>query len=391
MTATAPARTPVERIVGARIRVLRAATRGGVAMSFAPLAHRSMVLVELHGESGAVGYGESWVNFPAWAPAERVATLRDGVLPLVLDTPGTVQETQPRLTQRLDPLGRQWGAPGPIRQAISAVDVALWDLAGKAAGESVAALAGGAVRTTIPTYASSLGPTNVVADAQDCLAAGHTAVKVKLGFGRAADQQALNDARTTLGPGATLYADANQAWTVDEAAAMVPVLRDFGVGWLEEPIRGDRLADLEELHSRTGITIATGENVYGLATFEALAASPAVAILQPDITKAGGLTEALAVGRLAAAAGKQVWPHLYGGALGFAATLQLAAADATVQRVEYDVRHNPLRDPLLTAPPVPRAGVVTIPAAPGLGVALDRHAVQEYTEDAQLVGNVSDS
>lgn len=368
------------RIAGARIRVLRAPVRDGIAMSFSPLRQRTMVLVSLTDEDGRTGHGESWVNYPPWADTERTATLREGVLPLLAgrrvdDVPAAHAD----LCGRLDPLGRQWGALGPVRQAISAVDVALWDLQGQRAGAAIARVAARRVRERTQVYASSLGPQSVAAQAADCRSAGHVAVKVKLGFGRETDTDNLAAARETLGDDVLLYADANQGWDVDEAVAMAPVLREAGVGWIEEPVRGDELADLEELHRRTGLVIATGENLYGRGRFQAYAASPAVAILQPDVAKAGGITEALAVCDLAERHGTAVMPHLYGGAAAFAATLQVAAGSRVVSGVEYDVRDNPLRDPLLLAPPAPREGRLDLPDLPGLGVRFDAAALERLT------------
>lgn len=368
-------------IVDARLRVLRTPSADGVAMSFAPLTHRSIVLVELETEDGRTGVGESWINYPSWAAAERVATLRDGVFPLVLGRDARrISALHGDLCARLEPIGRQWGAPGPIMQAISAVDVALWDLAGQASGQAVSWLVGGRVRDTTPAYASSLGPKGVREQARRCRAAGHTAVKIKLGFGRETDEDNLAVARDELGGDMALYADANQAWTVPEAVAMAPILRSYDVAWLEEPVRGNELADLEELHRRTDLRLATGENTYRARGFRSYAASPAVEILQPDVAKTGGITECLAIARLAAAYDKTVLPHLYGGAIAYAATLQLAAACEVVAGVEYDIRDNPLRDPLLTDPPTPRAGRIDLPDAPGLGVALNHAAVAAASE-----------
>lgn len=376
---------PVGRVAGARIRVLRARAAGGIAMAFAPLTHRSCVLVELESDDGVTGYGESWVNYPDWAYEERVATLREGVLPLVLGRHASdVRTVQAELVDRLDPLGRQWGAPGPIRQAVSGVDIALWDLWGRTTGRSVAELAGGRVRDEAAVYASGLGPTGVAEQAARCRDAGHTAAKVRVGFGREQDEQAVRSARDALGD-ATVHADANQAWSPDQAIEMAGVLRGHGIGWLEEPVRGDRVADLERLHERTGVAVATGENVYGIDAFRALTDSPAVAVVQPDVTKAGGVTEALAVCALAERSGTVVNPHLYGGAIGYAATLQVAAHTRVVGAVEYDVRDNPLRDPLLREPPVPSGGVVSLPDGPGLGVALDLDAVDRYTRSVMTV------
>ncbi|NGN64380.1 mandelate racemase/muconate lactonizing enzyme family protein [Streptomyces sp. A7024] len=367
-------------IARARVRVLRAPVRDGIAMSFSPLRHRAMVLVSLTDEDGRTGHGESWVNYPPWAATERTATLREGVLPLLAGRRvDDVPATHAVLCERLDPLGRQWGAPGPIRQAISAVDVALWDLKGQRAGAAIARVAAHRIREHIPVYASSLGPRSVAEQAADCRRAGHAAVKVKLGFGRETDTRNLLAARETLGADALLYADANQGWDLEEAVAMAPVLRDAGVGWIEEPVEGDELTDLEELHRRTGLVIATGENLYGRAKFAAYATSPAIAVLQPDVAKAGGITEALAVCDLAAKHDTAVMPHLYGGAAAFAATLQVAAAADAVTAVEYDVRDNPLRDPLLLSPPAPGEGRLGLPDLPGLGVRFDAAALERLT------------
>ncbi|MBK1783597.1 mandelate racemase/muconate lactonizing enzyme family protein [Prauserella cavernicola] len=378
----------MSRIVGARLRVLRAPVGDGIAMSFSPLRDRSIVLVEVTTDDGLTGRGESWINYPPWAAHERIATLRDGVFPLLLGQDATrISALHKQLCSRLDPLGRQWGAPGPIRQAISGADLALWDLAGQRAGTAVSALAGGRVRDRLPVYASSLGPSDVAAKARECVADGHTAVKVKLGFGRAADERNLAEAREAIGEDVALYADANQAWDVAEAVAMAPLLADAGVEWIEEPLRGNPLAGLEELHRRTGLPIATGENLYGVAEFRDFAASPAIAILQPDLAKTGGLTEGLAICQLAGAHGKSVLPHLYGGAVAFAATLQLAAMSDPVAGLEYDVRDNPLRDPLLVGPPVPDKGLIDLPEAPGLGARLDETAVAAVTDTEVSTGD----
>ncbi len=350
-------------------------------MSFSALRHRSMVLVELTDPSGLVGRGESWVNFPHWAPHERLATLREGVLPLLDGEDGDrVAAVQAKLVEALAPLGRQWGAPGPVFQAISAVDVALWDLRARRAGCSIADLGAGRVRDEIGVYASSLGPTGVAELAARCRDQGFTAVKVKLGFGRQIDDANLAAVRRVCGADVDVFADANQGWSLQEAIDAAPMLREHGVAWIEEPVRGDRLPDLERLHDRTGLTIATGENVYGRADFWSYVDSPAVAIVQPDLSKTGGLTEALAVCTLAGARGKRVAPHLYGGAAAFLATLQLAAMCPSVCVVEYDVRHNPLRDPLLHRPPHPVDGRLRLPAGPGLGVEFDTAALDKYSE-----------
>jgi L-alanine-DL-glutamate epimerase-like enolase superfamily enzyme len=357
-------------IADVRIRILAAEVEDDIAMSFAALGRRSMALVEVETEDGLVGRGESWVNFPPWAVRERRATVEEGVAPLLVgEDARDVGALHARMVGALVPLGRQWGAPGPIMQAISGADIALWDLAGRAAGVPVAELAGGRVRERVPVYASGVGPTGVAELVAECARRGFTAVKLRLGFGREVDEANLRAARDA-GPGVALLADANQAWSLEEAVAIAPVLRECDVAWVEEPVRGDDPDELAAFHRRTGLTVATGENLYGREAFEPYLARPEIGVLQPDVSKCGGLTEALAVCRRAEAAGRAVAPHLYGGALAYGATLQLAAASPAVRTVEYDVRENPLREALMADPPAVAGGQVTIPTAPGLGVTL---------------------
>ena len=360
---------PIARVT---FRALRAPAGDGLAMSFAPLRQRSAALVILETADGLAGVGESWVNHPPWALAEREQTIQQGLAPLLTGQDARdPRAVHARLLRELLPVARQWGAPGPIWQAISGVDIALWDLLGRAAGQPACVLVGGArIRERVPVYASSLGPDAVSEQAAACRDAGFSTVKLRVGFGRGTDLANLRAARQAAGDAVTLFVDANQAWDLDEAIGIAPELRRHGVTIVEEPIAGDRLEELEEFHRRTGLLVATGENTYGARALAPYLASPAVAIVQPDVSKTGGLTEAFEVCRLAAGTGTAVWPHMYGGAIGFAATLQLAACGPDVGQVEYDVRANPLRDPLLIDAPAPAGGVIGLPGGPGLGVEL---------------------
>lgn len=350
-------------------------------MSFGVLGRRAMALVEIRCSDGSTGYGESWINYPSWAGIERRATITEGVAPLLVGkNPDDVIALHDELVRALAPLGRQWGAPGPISQAISGADIALWDRYGRVSKRPLCQLLGGVVRERVPVYASSLGPTDVAEHAAACREQGFNLVKLKVGFGREVDEANLAAAREALGDRADLAADANQRWSLDEALTMAGALQRAGVVWIEEPIAGSPLPDVEKFYGRTGLPVALGENLYLRSAFEPYIASPAVQVLQPDVSKSGGITELVAICEAAHAAGKTVMPHLYGGALAFAASLQLAACCAAIERVEYDVRSNPLRDPLLRNAPVQVGGMLTIPMGPGLGVDLDLTAVRRVAE-----------
>jgi L-alanine-DL-glutamate epimerase-like enolase superfamily enzyme len=368
-------------ITDVAVHLLYAVPQERIAMSFGVLGRRAMALVEIRCSDGSTGYGESWINYPSWAGAERRATITQGVAPLLIGKdPDDVIALHDELVRALAPLGRQWGAPGPISQAISGADIALWDRYGRVLKRPLCELLGGVVRDRVPVYASSLGPTDVAEHAAACREQGFGLVKLKVGFGREVDEANLAAAREALGDRVDLAADANQRWSLDEALDMADALRRAGVVWVEEPIAGSPLSDVEKFYGSTGLPVALGENLYLRSAFEPYIASPAVQVLQPDVSKSGGITELVAICEAAHAAGKTVMPHLYGGALTFAASLQLAACCAAIERVEYDVRSNPLRDPLLRDSPVPVGGILTIPMGPGLGVDLDLAAVQRVAE-----------
>jgi L-alanine-DL-glutamate epimerase-like enolase superfamily enzyme len=371
-------RLPIDEV---RVRVFEVPLREPVRMSFAALARRRACVIEIR-SGDLVGVGESWVNHPAWAWRERVATFTEGVVPLLLgaDAAG-IGELRRVLSRRLLPLGRQWGAPGPVWQAISGVDMALWDLAGKAAGRPLAdLLAGpsGAPSRTVPAYASGIGPDRVEELAERAVARGFRALKVKIGFGAERDAAIVRAAQAAAGDGVAVFADANQAWPVEEAVRRCAALRDQGVQWCEEPVDGNDLADLEKVHAETGLPLATGENVYTLDAFTRYASSPAVALIQPDAAKNGGVTTALEVGRAAAAGGTGFSPHCYSGALGLTASAHVAAAVGATW-VELDVRDDPLRTRLAAPPPEVSDGLLRVPSGPGLGLAIDEEQVADHT------------
>ncbi|MGO1973633.1 MAG: mandelate racemase/muconate lactonizing enzyme family protein [Propionibacteriaceae bacterium] len=369
-------------VAGVRCRAFRAPATDAVAMSFAPLSHRVMVLVELAFSDDTVALGESWINFPGWGWRERVATINEGIAPLLVGRSFTsTAEAHHLLHRALGPIGRQWGAPGPICQAISGVDAALWTRAAEEAGLPLARLVRGDGSTPVrelPAYASSLGPTGVAETAERCAELGFTAVKVKVGFSPDTDEATLRTTRQVLGDDVRVFADANRAWDPDAARSHAPLLREYGVEWLEEPLASDDPDELGSLAEHSGLPIATGENLYRAAAFEAYLRTPGVAIVQPDLGKVGGVTDYWQVVTEAAEHDTLVAPHLYNGAVSTATTLQVAAANPSTPWVEWDVRSNPLREPvshLLTD-----HGTVTIPDRPGLGVDIDLSRLSTFEE-----------
>lgn len=367
------------RIVEVQPIPLRVPLERPVRMALGEMRWRNGVLVEITTEAGVRGIGESWVNFPAWAPVERVATIADGLRPLLIgervDNPLRLHR---KLVGILHLLALQWGAPGPIYQAISGVDVALWDIAGQLAGVPVWQLLGAPQQSTVSAYASGLGPERVGEMAATAAQDGFRAVKLKVGFGPERDRANLRDARAAIG-GRTLFADANQGWTLDAAKQAAPGLAEAGADWIEEPLPIDD-AGWADLGGVFHMAVAGGENLYGARDFADWVQSGRLQVLQPDVGKCGGITAADAILRATETSSARLAPHYFGGAVGLAATIHLFASLPPERRVlvEYDVNPNPLREELLVEPLYAGNGELRVPDRPGLGIRLDQKALDRF-------------
>jgi L-alanine-DL-glutamate epimerase-like enolase superfamily enzyme len=203
-------------------------------------------------------------------------------------------------------------------------------------------------------------------------AAGHAAFKLKVGFGETTDRASLTAIRAAIGPEAALMTDANQRWTVDEAAHHAAWMAAFGPLWLEEPLPADTpLADWQTLGARCGIPLAGGENLDTTARFDAAITAGIWRFVQPDAAKWGGVSGCLAVAQAAQAAGAVYCPHYLGGAIGLLASAHLLAAAGGEGLLEMDVNPNPLREDLLLGQLQPDGGTVQLGDAPGIGAVPD--------------------
>lgn len=363
--------TVASSITRVGVSVLRAPVADPVPMAFGSLLDRRVCVVEIEAD-GLVGVGESWINYPAWAHHERIATLIEGVVPLLLGRDaGDPAQVQRTLWRALGAVGRQAGSPGPIWQALSGVDLALWDLAARRRGVPLHTLLEGDVRRTrVPVYASGVGPTQVDELCARARHAGIRTLKAKIGFGADVDRQTLQQIRAAA-PEATVLADANQSWDLATAKAQLALLEEHDVRWLEEPLAGDRTDELAVLAAATSIPLATGENVYGHEGFAAHLEQGRIGYLQPDLAKSGGYSQINPVTARAGRRGVQVAPHCYSSGLGLLAALHLAAAWSHVPVLELDVRDNPLRDGLFPEVLAVVDGHLSVPDGPGLGAVPD--------------------
>jgi L-alanine-DL-glutamate epimerase-like enolase superfamily enzyme len=276
---------------------------------------------------------------------------------------------------------------GEVLCAISGVDVALWDIAGKALGVPTYKLLGGGVRERIRAYGSGgWAPPGRAGDELGSYAAkGFTAVKMRVG---GLDDEDLpnrsvarvREVRAAIGPTVDLAIDAHGALTAPQAIQLARLVEDQRIAWFEEPvIASDDPAGLAEVRRATTIPISTGENEQTRFAFAELIAARAADIYQPDIAIAGGLTETRRIATLAHTAGFAAIPHVWGSAILWAASLQYAAATPCCTIFEFGQAYSPLLYDLLTTEvKVDPDGFVTIPTGPGLGVELQPDVEKKY-------------
>jgi D-galactarolactone cycloisomerase len=289
---------------------------------------------------------------------------------------------------------RDQGQVGITISALSALDIALWDIKGKALDLPIYTLLGGAYRTRAKAYATGLYEPQGVPNAVDALvqealgykAMGFRGMKLKIGYGIKTDLRYVQAIREAIGKDVTLMVDANHAYNAGEAKRLTRALAPFDIHWFEEPVPPEDIAGYLEVKHNTDILIAGGECVYTRYGFRELINHRAVDILQPDLCAAGGFTEMHNIVALASAANLPVVPHVWGTNVGLAAALQAFAALPNFPErrfpaepwFEYDRSPNPLRDGVTVESFVMRDGYLPIPDGVGLGVTLDMDFVLKY-------------
>ncbi|MET7392177.1 mandelate racemase/muconate lactonizing enzyme family protein [Dactylosporangium sp. NPDC005572] len=280
--------------------------------------------------------------------------------------------------------GAQAGAGrtgGFYLEAISGVDLALWDLRGKAAGQPVHRLLGGPVRTSVPVYASPIPFLPTTAESAEralsFLDDGFHAVKLKLGRGEATDLAHAAAVVSAIDGRAALHVDLNCAYDVRTAIRLGHALADLGVRWLEEPLATDDVAGLAEVRAAVRIPVVTGESEFIRYRYRDFLLARAADVVMPNLARAGGITEARRIAALCSAFHVDVSPHGVGSAIGLAAALQFAAATPNVPIYEYNRLPNPLRDDLAPRPSLVD-GALVVPDEPGLGITLDEDLIAHY-------------
>ena len=281
-------------------------------------------------------------------------------------------------------------ASGKDIPAASGIEIALWDLAGKAEGKPVCELLGGTLRDRVTAYASGFFQpqgedhlAHAAAEARRCRDR-FAAVKVRIGFGPEQDERLVAAVRNAAGSEVRLAVDATQGYDLTAAIEAGNRLAPYGVMWFEEPVPAEDLDGYRELRQALPIPVAGAEGRSGLGAFREVVERDAMDIIQPDIGRAGGFTEGMRICELAGANRVHVIPHMFGSVVRLAATLHWLAAVPEDPRgelphyLELDVTENGLRTGLSPTRFEVEDGFVRVPDRPGLGVEIDAEALRRY-------------
>ena len=378
------------KITGVEVHVLKSPLAEPFAFSQGWVRQRSATLVEVITDEGVTGWGEAFAQ-GLEPPEIAAAAIEHALKPLLIGADPLATEV---LWHRMYHATRDYGRKGSVVAAISAVDIALWDIAGRARGEPIYKLLGGAFRDRVEPYATGFyrikGQGEAARLAEEAVRhheAGFRLMKVKLGYGVEDDiacMQAI--CRAIEGRDVTLMIDTNHAYGRAEALRLGRALADCKLRWYEEPVVPEDLRGYVEMREKLTMPIAGGENEHTMYGYRELFAAGAVDIAQPDLGSCGGITAARHIIALAQSHGVAVNPHVWGSAIAQAASLQLIAALPVAHHslfaqepvFEYDRSSHPFRQHLITEPILQQGGWVTIPDGPGLGVEIDRAALEKY-------------
>lgn len=357
---------------------------------------RSAHLVEVETDEGLTGWGECFG--PGTIALANKAIVEQVIQPMIL---GMDPMDRDVIWHKVYNLTRDHGQKGMPIQALSGVDIALWDLAGKITKQPICKLIGGVHRTHVGVYGYGMmlrdePLQDMVArfkeDAAAIKDAGFKATKMKLGLGPSDDVRLAEAVRQGVGDAYDFMADANHAYTTSDAFYVGRALSELGAYWFEEPVAPEDLAGYAELRRGLNVNIAGGEAEFTRWGWKPLLEARAIDIAQPEVCALGGITEYLKVLSLCHAHFTPVVNHVWGSGIAVAANLQLLAAMPPLPGglyprepwLEFDTTDNKFRDNLLTTPlsiqnqVKKNGGRVAVPMGHGLGVTPDLDVLRHY-------------
>jgi L-alanine-DL-glutamate epimerase-like enolase superfamily enzyme len=354
---------------------------GGPVSTLALMPVRCGLVIKITSTDGAYGWGEAWCNYPPKGNISKLSLLRDPIAPALFEAEvSSWQDLRPALEKKLCRMMIHTGEWGPFAHCLAALDIAAADLSARRAGMGMAAFLGAPEARDAKVYASSPGTENAEDLAPKLTEDGHTGVKIKIGFDRSGDADVLARFRTNDNAKMQLFVDANQKWSVGEAATAIAGLESFDVSFVEEPILAlAPLSDWKKLARTTAPPLAAGENITSAAAFKRHVDQQSLGVIQPDVAKWGGISGALDVGRYALSRGAGCTLHYMGTAVGLAASLHTLGAIGGEGRVELDANRNPLRTELGSIDLKTVDGKVRIPSGEGIGFEPDQEAMRRFS------------
>lgn len=378
------------KIIELKTHVLSTPLAEPFAFSMGWVQKRSSMIVEIITEDGVIGWGESLCH-GLQPPEISAAIVNHALKPIVL---GQDIFDVDVLWERMYNLTRPFGQKGAVPNAISAVDIAIWDCIGRTLNKPIHKLIGGAYRTEVQPYATGFYriegksyPQDAVEEAKRHMSKGFQAMKLKTGFGVEEDIEYILAVREGIGPKVKLMLDANHAYNVSSARKILMAVEKADIFWFEEPLSPEDIDGYRELKNLTSVYIAAGECEFTKIGFREWVSKRAVDILQPDLCSAGGITECRKILALAQAWHMNLIPHVWGSGIGLAASLQFLATippsplalKPIEPMLEYDQSLHPFRQDLIfDAIGIESNGMVKIPTKPGIGVDVNREILERY-------------
>ena len=340
---------------------------------------RDAIIVKVVSDDGVIGYGEA---HPGRSPGAIVSLIHNTLAPML--TGLSVHDTNSVWTRvnRMQLSSHGLGAGAAL--ALSGIDMALWDLRAKSLGIPLYSLLGGS-RKPIAAYAGGISmgfqaPDALAEEAQSYVDRGYRAVKLRLGDNPKDDIARVQRVRTQLGDQITILVDANTSYSVSDARAVLPSLEDCKVAWLEEPFGCNEFGAYRQAAQLTkGVALAAGENHYTRFEFARLIEERAVSILQPDLSKSGGISEGLKIAAMASAWGLPVHPHSSATGINHLASIHFLASIDNGGYFEACVSaFNPLRDMFGSPFSIDQEGFVQPSTAPGIGLEIDESVFTKF-------------
>ena len=350
-------------------------------------SQRKICIVKITTDTGIVGWGEGY----------GPANVLEAGIKLVADTLIGMDPLQQEVIWfELYRKTLDFARRGILVASISAIDIALWDIKGKAMNMPVSVLLGGQHRQRVMPYATGLYFTDtdnlaskLAAEAASYVQNGFQAMKMKVGHSIEQDIMNVQAIRAAIGDNISLMVDGNHAYSLREALELARQIEPYNIGWFEEPVSPEFYHHYAEMRSKTSIPIAGGECEYLRYGFNNLLQNHCVDILQIDICSAGGLSEAKRIAAMASTFGIEIVPHTWGTGIAFHAAIHFIANLEPIPGrlhqpdvyIEYDRTENALREVLTTPEINMQNGFIQVPQRPGLGIEVNEEALQEYTEN----------